>query len=68
MLQNKPGHLNVITNTKDFNKLTAAEKYGIIRKIGAVLNNNGLGDVPICQTREMVFNANDNTFNDNLVV
>lgn len=53
---------------KQFHEMSSSEKYSIVRQIGAVLNNNGLGEVPICQTREMVFNANDMTFNDNLTV
>jgi hypothetical protein len=41
----------------EFKTLDATAKAAVLEKIGAILKENGLGDVPISQSREMVYNA-----------
>lgn len=48
----------------EFNTLDAAAQATLIEKLGAVLTENGLGDVAISQGREMVFNAGAGSFED----
>lgn len=49
----------------EFNTLDTPTKQTLLEKLGAVLKDNGLGDVPISQTREMVFNASAASYEDN---
>lgn len=48
----------------EFKTLDAAAKSNLLEKLGEVLKENGLGDVAISQTKEMVFNASAATYEE----
>jgi len=48
----------------EFNTFDATAKAALLEKLGAVLKDNGLGDVPISKAREMVFNGSAGTYED----